>query len=218
MIRFLALFSCLFAAPALSAHADKAASPVLVELFASQNCSACPKAHKTMHAVDEARDDIFILTWSVDYWDYLGTPDPLSLPMAKERQAVYAETLGLRAPYTPQSVYDGVKQCPGTRRKDVDANIKKRLKQTRSAIPELEQVGDTFTLAGDAETALEVRLVSYLSGETNTTTMVNPVTATRSLGLWAGQTDPFEVTCDSHCAVLLQKPDHGEVIAVYPLD
>ena len=49
-----------------------AEGPVLVELFASQNCRACPKAHKTLKAVNAERDDLLVLTWSVDYWDYLG--------------------------------------------------------------------------------------------------------------------------------------------------
>ena len=77
-------------------------------------------------------EDHFIIYQEVTfyglYWDYLGKPDPMALPEAKVRQAAYVEQMGLRAPYTPQSFYDGAKQCPGTKRNQVEANI--RLRQT----------------------------------------------------------------------------------------
>ena len=63
---------------AFAAYADErdgtqqTGQPVLVELFANQNCPACPKAHKTMREVSAERDDVLVLTWVVDYWDYLG--------------------------------------------------------------------------------------------------------------------------------------------------
>ncbi|MEM9054569.1 MAG: DUF1223 domain-containing protein, partial [Pseudomonadota bacterium] len=124
MIRYLAFFVSLLTlfAPAVFAETEEG-KPVLVELFANQNCPACPQAHKTMREVDASRDDVLILTWTVDYWDYLGEPDPLAMPEAKDRQADYAEQLGVRAPYTPQSIYNGVKECPGPRKRQVLKNI-----------------------------------------------------------------------------------------------
>ena len=64
MMRFVAL---LFGAAALygTAMADTS-RPVLIELFANQNCPACPKAHRTMQQIEEERDDGLSLTRDVN--------------------------------------------------------------------------------------------------------------------------------------------------------
>lgn len=215
MTRFLALFLCV---TSMAAHAfAEADRPVLIELFANQNCPACPKAHRTMQQISEERDDVFILTWTVNYWDYLGEPDPMALPIAKERQMAYTDRLSLRAPYTPQSFYDGAKECPGTRKKDIRRNIKKRLSQRDSDIPRLELDGDVVRISGTSDEALEVKLVEYLSGDSNPTPMVNPVTKVESLGLWMGRDDTFTFSCLRECVVLLQQQDSGEVLAAKPV-
>lgn len=188
--------------------------PVLVELFANQNCPACPKAHRTMKQIQDERDDVLILTWTVNYWDYLGDPDPMALPVSKDRQMAYTDRLSLRAPYTPQSFYDGAKECPGTRKRQVRSNIKKRMKQRAEQAPDLVWDGETIRVTGQSAETLEVTKVEYLSGEANYTNMVNPVTKADSLGLWVGEDQSFELACASTCAVLLQEQDTGEVIAV----
>ena len=212
MMRFFALFAFLGLMMG-SAQADTD-RPVLVELFANQNCPACPKAHQTMKKINEERDDVLILTWSVNYWDYLGDPDPMSLPEAKERQMAYTDRLSLRAPYTPQSFYDGAKECPGTRQKDIRRNIKKRTQQRLDDAPRLSWDGEAIRVSGQSDETLELKLVNYLSGDANDTDMVNPVTNVESLGLWMGDADAVPVICTSACAVLLQEQDSGVVIAV----
>ncbi|MEL6857188.1 MAG: DUF1223 domain-containing protein [Pseudomonadota bacterium] len=215
MMRLFALLMIL-ALPIGSAFAD-ADRPVLVELFANQNCPACPKAHRTMAQVNEERDDILILTWTVNYWDYLGEPDPMALDAAKERQMTYTDRLSLRAPYTPQSFYDGAKECPGTRKRDIRRNISTRLEARSEAIPNLTWDGRFLRVTGGSSEALELLRVEYLSGAANATTMVNPVIEVNSLGLWTGDVEAYEITCENDCAVLLQEQDSGEVLAVRPL-
>ncbi|NQY96950.1 MAG: DUF1223 domain-containing protein [Henriciella sp.] len=216
MMRFFALF--VLAASSLGTAMAEADRPVLVELFANQNCPACPKAHRTMRQMSEERDDIFVLTWTVNYWDYLGEPDPMALPVAKERQMSYTDRLSLRAPYTPQSFYDGAKECPGTRKKDIRRNINARLKIRDESLPSLTWDGDAVRVLGESAEALELTMVEYLSGDANKTGMVNPVTKADSLGLWMGEETGFPVTCKSNCAVLLHEQDVGEVIAVLALN
>lgn len=216
MIRFFALFAV--TALMFGSAAADTDRPVLVELFANQNCPACPKAHRTMTQIEAERDDVFILTWSVNYWDYLGDPDPMALAVAKDRQMAYTDRLSLRAPYTPQSFYDGAKECPGTRKRDIRRNIKDRMKLRTEEAPELVLDGDAIRVAGQSAETLELTVVEYLSGESNTTGMVNPVTRVDSLGLWMGEADVFEVACATSCAVLLQEQDSGEVIAVKALN
>ena len=216
MMRFFAFFA--FIGLSLgSAHAD-AGRPVLVELFANQNCPACPKAHRTMKQIEAERDDVLILTWAVNYWDYLGEPDPMSMPEAKERQMAYTDRLSLRAPYTPQSFYDGAKECPGTRKKDVRRNIQKRIDQRTEGIPELTWDGAALTVTGDSDAMLELVLVEYLTGDDNPTNMVNPVTKRESLGLWQPIEDAtYNIQCERTCAALLQEQDSGVVVAAMPL-
>lgn len=208
------LFACLALWGTLigSAAAD-ADRPVLVELFANQNCSACPKAHRTMAQINQERDDILILTWSVSYWDYLGDPDPMALDAAKERQMAYTDRLSLRAPYTPQSFYDGAKECPGTRKRDIRGNIEKRLSLRSETAPRLHWNGKQISVSGESDRALDLVLVEYLTGDANPTQMVNPVKQMVRLGSWQGNVSDFTVSCPGSCAVLLQEPNTGQVIA-----
>lgn len=215
MMRFFALF--VLAVSSVGAAAAEADRPVLVELFANQNCPACPKAHRTMKQMSEERDDIFVLTWTVNYWDYLGDPDPMALPVAKDRQMAYTDRLSLRAPYTPQSFYDGAKECPGTRKRDIRRNIGLRLERREEDAPQLSWDGESVRVVGENATALELVMIEYLDGDANGTNMVNPVTSLESLGLWTSADETFPVTCETSCAVLLQEQDIGEVIDVLPL-
>ena len=50
-----AILSTLLAALAL-VPAAPAERPVLIELFASQNCKVCPQAYKTLRAVEKAHE------------------------------------------------------------------------------------------------------------------------------------------------------------------
>ena len=216
MMRFFALL--LSGVTLFGAAAAKPEQPVLVELFANQNCPACPKAHRAMQQISEERDDVFVLTWTVNYWDYLGEPDPMSLPASKDRQMAYTDRLSLRAPYTPQSFYDGAKECPGTRRKDIRRNIEQRLDDRAADRPQIEWDGADIRVSGVLDDALEVTVVEYLSGDANETNMVNPVTSVRSLGLWVAADNTFPVSCSDSCVVLLHEQDAGEVIAIKALN
>ena len=171
-----------------------------------------------MQQIEEERDDVLILTWTVNYWDYLGEPDPMALPAAKDRQMAYTDRLSLRAPYTPQSFYDGAKECPGTKKRQIRRNIEKRLDLRAEVTPELIWDGETLQVTGESEATLELIKVEYLHGEANYTNMVNPVTNVASLGLLVEPDQAFEIACGSTCAVLLQEQDKGEVVAVKALN
>ena len=216
MIRVFALLAlAAFAFGSASAETDR---PVLIELFANQNCPACPKAHRTMKQIEAERDDVLILTWTVSYWDYLGDPDPMAMPAAKDRQMAYTDRLSLRAPYTPQSFYDGAKECPGTKKRRIRKNIEQRIDLRDASAPNLDWDGQQIRVSGTSDETLELMKVEYLSGEANETSMVNPVTSVDSLGLWVEEDQMFDIACTSACAVLLQEQDTGEVIAVKALN
>ena len=93
--------------------------PVVVELFTAQGCSGCPDANATLAQV--ARNpNVLVLTYGVDYWDYLGWRDTFARPEFTERQREYREALGLRSVATPQFVIDGQRQLVPRRAPDLD--------------------------------------------------------------------------------------------------
>ncbi|PTV94860.1 hypothetical protein C8J27_106128 [Rhodobacter aestuarii] len=81
-------------------------APVVVELFTSQGCSACPPADQLLAQVAN-RPDVVALSLHVDYWDYLGWEDPFAQPAFTARQKGYVRAAGERTLYTPQVIVGG---------------------------------------------------------------------------------------------------------------
>ena len=102
--------------------ADSAMPPVVVELFTSQGCSSCPPAEAFLNELAD-EDGIIALELHVDYWDYIGWPDPFASPHITQRQRDYARELELRYVYTPQMVIDGRHNVVGSHRQQVRAAI-----------------------------------------------------------------------------------------------
>src|SRR5687767_12507582 len=66
---------------------------VVLELFTSQGCSSCPPADALLARLTDA-PGVVTLSYSVDYWNYLGWRDTLSSPANSERQRDYARVRG----------------------------------------------------------------------------------------------------------------------------
>ncbi|MEO0784946.1 MAG: DUF1223 domain-containing protein [Pseudomonadota bacterium] len=201
-----------------------AAQPILVELFASQNCAACPRAHDTLEEVREQRDDVLILTWSVDYWDYLGEPDPMAMEMSTERQAAYADMFHLRGPYTPQTVYNAAEQCPGNKPRQVarrlDAAEAARREEAESGAPvslvSIQQTERGYSVSVPAGLASDIHLVQFRADGDHETDMVHPVTGFAKLThLPYGGVMRAAPKCDSGCAIVVQAPGHGAVYSAH---
>lgn len=192
-------------------------SPVLVELFASHNCRACPKAHRTMSEVDAERDDVLILTWSVDYWDYLGEKDPMAMAESKERQRSYVDRFKLRGAYTPQTVYNGLEQCPGNKPPQVRLALE-RVSRAHASPARLVRRANKVELTGAVTDLTDIFVIEYLDGDANPTDMVRPVTKVTSIGPWIGgrvEIDPS--VCPTTCALVAQEAGFGRVLAVMDL-
>lgn len=81
-------------------------SPATVlELFTSQGCSSCPAANKFVRKMAKT-GDVLTLSYSVDYWDYLGWKDTFGKPEFSARQRTYGKQFGGKV-YTPQMVVNG---------------------------------------------------------------------------------------------------------------
>ena len=75
--------------------------------------------------VEEAADTpgVIVLTYGVDYWDYLGWADTFARPEFAARQHAYRQALRLRSVSTPQVVIDGHRQVSGARSPELQTAI-----------------------------------------------------------------------------------------------
>lgn len=119
MKALLSLFLMLCASAASAAETR----PVVVELFTSQGCSACPPADALLDQLSH-RDGVLALGYHIDYWDNLGWKDPFSSPEATARQRAYAARFDRGQIFTPQIVVDGREDMVGSDRDAVIAAIK----------------------------------------------------------------------------------------------
>jgi hypothetical protein len=104
------------------AVAAQTAPIAVLELFTSQGCSSCPAAD-TLFKTYVERPDVMALSFSVDYWDYLGWKDTLASPKFTERQRGYGKSISNGQIYTPQVVVNGKKHVVGSSRADIDAAV-----------------------------------------------------------------------------------------------
>lgn len=186
--------------PSASAREIPRSQPVLVELFTSQGCSSCPAADRLLGEL-QRRDDVVALSFSIDYWDYIGWHDTLAHHDNTLRQQAYEKTLQSHRIYTPQMVVDGAIDVIGNERRDVYLAIEKRHDQVRGkrvAIALLRD-GDTVRVTiGQGETKApatiwlahtqSARTVNIAKGENGgkTVTYHNIVRDFGPVGQWTG--------------------------------
>ena len=89
-----------------AASAAPAPVRVVVELFTSQGCSACPPADALFGKLCEM-PGVLGISYNVDIWDYLGWRDTLARPEFTRRHRKYARAWGQESIYTPQLVING---------------------------------------------------------------------------------------------------------------
>jgi hypothetical protein len=203
------------------AHA--AETKAVVELFTSQGCSSCKAADAYLDQLAE-QPGVLVLSYHVDYWDYLGWRDTFSRPENTERQRDYAEILGTRRIYTPQIVVNGMVGLVGSDRQAVEAAI------AEAELPVPVSMGwkagtlkiEVGSLQFPGRRTTTIRLVLFASearveitrGENagSTISYRNVVRAVRPIGMWDGA--PVKITLPAKelmgdgvdgCAVLVQE-------------
>lgn len=87
---------------------EKNEKPIVLELFTSQGCSSCPPADKLLSKIDNETldEDVIVLSYHVDYWNYIGWKDPYSDSLYTNRQRLYNQKL-VSSSYTPQLIVNG---------------------------------------------------------------------------------------------------------------
>jgi len=94
---------------------------VLIELFTSEGCSSCPSADKNLEKIaaqaKASGQNIYTLSYHVDYWDYLGWKDPYATKQFSDRQRAYASQFKSSRIYTPQMIVNGKTEFVGSNQK-----------------------------------------------------------------------------------------------------
>jgi hypothetical protein len=207
-----------------------AQGPVLVELFTAQGCASCGAADPLVAKLAD-RPNVVALTWSVDYWDYLGWKDTFAKPEFTDRQRAYDKRFGLQDVYTPQVIVNGAAQTSGDSATDVEALVAKAI--NRPAVgPRIRFLsGGRVTVgAGDRRAGtFEVWLIRYDPKEKDieikdgdnrgkTVARFDVVREVVRLGAWRGLTATFRIPPPSEEAlsslVVVQGVRGGRIIAL----
>ncbi|WOI54845.1 DUF1223 domain-containing protein [Palleronia sp. LCG004] len=229
-MRFPTLSSLLLSLCLPAAVAQAGDQPVVIELFTSQGCSACPPADELVRRFAE-HDDVLPLALHVDYWDYIGWADEFADPAYTRRQKGYARAAGQRSIYTPQMVIEGVDHVVGYKPIQVMELVQKhRARPDLIPLDVVRSDGDLRVRAepsDNVEGPVVVQLVRYVPervveidrGENagHTFAYANIVSEWRVLGSWSGEESlDIEVALgegEGETAIILQRPDHGEIVA-----
>ena len=228
MFRQTVILSACLAAVALSgAGASEIKNPVgVVELFTSQGCSSCPPADKAAATLAD-EGDVIVLSYHVDYWNYLGWTDTMSSPENTKRQYDYSAAMGRSGVYTPQAVVNGRAEMVGT---SVD--------KLRATLADLKSGGDGLTVPvslrksgdeviidiGNGNGKADVLVVYFKSreqvaikdgeNEGRTIDYRNIVTDVQTVGMWHGEATKVTLPArvlepreSDGCAILLQATD-----------
>jgi hypothetical protein len=169
------------AAPALAQTSNANGKPrSVIELFTSQGCSSCPAADALF--VELARDpSLIVLTFPVDYWDYLGWKDTLAHSAFSQRQRGYAKARSDGQVYTPQAIIDGVAHAVGS---DKQAMMQIVATHQSTPLPLDVRVEDNGS---------QIRIV--LSGSANSGSVwILPVARMRSVAIHRGENKGRDVT------------------------
>ena len=208
----------------------------VIELFTSEGCSSCPPAEAKLGALVD-REDILALSYHVDYWDYIGWADPFAQPDNTKRQRAYSASLKNRTIYTPQMVFQGVFDTPGSRDGQIDAGYSAALEVPR--IPVGVELGSNGVLdvhigdgvAGDAD----ILLITYMRQATSEVTRGenagrylehrNVVQSFERIGNWHQVAKSLSYPAPDTgagnslgCAILVQEKSGGRIIGAAALN
>ncbi len=142
---------------------------IVAELFTSQGCSSCPPADKLLGEIARRDSNFLLLSFHVDYWNYIGWKDPFAKKEFSDRQRHYGDLFQLRSIYTPQVIVNGKEEFVGSNAGQLNAARKKAKPLNASATLEIEEAflknheaNFRFSIKGDFEnTTLHAALLSW---------------------------------------------------------
>ena len=211
---------------------------VVVELFTSQGCNLSPPADKILKEFSQ-QENILALSYSVDYWNYLGWKDTLAMADCTNRQKSYNVSLGKNGVYTPQMIIQGIHDVIGSRRDLARDRVDQARQQAKGLGLDMsfEMVGHRIELeleASDAGRSLEKPATLWIIGYDFEKTVAikmgelagqvrsyrNVVQAIKRVGSWRGEEikltlsmkDIGKGTYDAY-ALLVQDGETGPILA-----
>ena len=170
------------------AYAQKNKSIVVLELFTSQGCSSCPPADVLLKDIKSKynHQQVYVLSYHVDYWNRLGWKDPFSKPEFSDYQRRYATKFNSNSIYTPQLVVNGRIHFTGSNEYKAYSAIKKYLNEESLStviIRNIERNEDSieFTYNFEAKEAKSITFVLLVDekktnvsrGENRNKTIIN---------------------------------------------
>ena len=229
----LALLGSAAAMPFIVQKAQADTAPVLIELFTSQGCNSCPPADR-LAAQLKSMPGVQLVSFNVDYWDYLGWRDTLAKPEYTQRQMDYAHDRGDNEVYTPQMVVNGSLRGVGSDRPAIEALI--QTARTKPFHTNLTLTADDMEVTvtmGEGPTVPEATLwlmavapqvdVKIERGENNGSTISysNVVRNLVPAGMWNGKANTikmprkgiFTADCKS-CIAVLQRGKVGPLLGL----
>ncbi|WP_417316690.1 DUF1223 domain-containing protein [Emcibacter sp.] len=205
----------------------------MVELFTSQGCSSCPPADELLRELSQ-RDDILALSYSVDYWNYLGWKDVFSRPEFTKRQKDYNRLLSKGEVYTPQMIINGRNAVVGSRRDMIEKyltaehgvpingpgiilGIQDNMINLTIGDGAIDEPASIWLVAYDSTRTVKIRS-GELAGQTRHYS--NVVRGLKHIGSWTGREvmlslDPDKAAaekCDNY-AILVQQKDTGTILS-----
>jgi hypothetical protein len=207
----------LLARPAMASTVQ----PVVIELFTSQGCSSCPAADAYLREL-KTKPGHVVLSYHVDYWDYLGWRDTLGSADFSKRQYDYARARGDMEVYTPQAIVNGDKHFIGGQKSVLADAIAIAQTAKRDAWVEMamsDNATDVVIEIGKAETrnsatlwfvTIAPRLEVKIEKGENAGQVIeyhNVVTKVMPAGMWRGDATRIVLPKKS----LMQDPSKGWV-------
>jgi len=241
MLRLAALLAvALWGAASVAPAAAQESAPVVVELYTSEGCSACPSADAFLFELRQ-RPGVIALAFHVDYWDYLGWKDRFARHDFTTRQRAYARALGSPMVYTPQLVVNGASHVVGSDREQVDAAIAAAGQRGMLIDIGLDWAPDDSLVVSIPAAAIPgkatIWFVRYAEGDETAVTAgenaglnlrhANIVEELTAIGMWDGRAMvinlPREAVAGESgeafgCAVLIQPEGLGPILATREID
>ncbi|MEZ5892385.1 MAG: DUF1223 domain-containing protein [Parvularculaceae bacterium] len=202
---------------------------VVVEMFLSQACNACPPAAALMPALAQ-KPGVIALSWHIDYWNMTDSPhgrwvDPYSSAAYSERQRRYNLSLRKRSSvYTPQAVVNGVGESVGSSLEKISTLIASTApaarvdamrddKGLRFKVGETEKGGNAYLVTFRRHAATRITAGENFGktfDEINIVTDVKPLGTVRRRG---GALKAPAPAAGDGCAVIVQEPKQQRIVA-----
>ena len=185
-----ALLIVLFLNYSLLSAQKSVKAAIVFELFTSQGCSSCPPADKLLEEIkiNYTNQNVYVLSYHVDYWNRLGWKDPFSNVSYSNYQSEYAKQFKSQSVYTPQLVVNGNEHYTGSNQVKVKQSLAKYQKNSKS--------NTSINITDIKKTDTAVHFNYKVNGTNINNTLFAIVVSKRSTKIYRGENN--NRTLDNH--------------------